>query len=729
MEQAAETAQQNNVLNNDEQNVTNTQQTTKTQRAGQAQYEGGGVSENVEIDRQNPVSRVENGTVYLRTQDGSDVRASDVTFGDERDNLLAAEGVHRMSTSGINGMLENYDAGKATAEEYAKAYMAVYNRARAGMNVQQAVYDSQQTQNALTQEAAMAAYAAGERMQTVKIIPMTREEKTRRDAQLKLVEAINQKFAKTGVKIEMVDRIEGYGGQEMNGRWDSQTNTIQVSKNASENAYAYIAMHELTHALKSQNASEFEGFSDWVTYYLNENGQDADALVRSEMIARAQAMGLMERQKSNLSVEEQVKLLDSLSEEQYRQLNELAQEEVVCNTVPAILQNENVLMDLYQTKPTLFEKIKNFLKDFIDAVRGTGKDLSRTRAFQQMEGLAKDTAALEDIYNRMVKMAENGAQEKEETTIVKYSPKEQNEEIQHVKDQLRENKEKINQMPLAASIWTEGRKGKATVQLVNEILEEYKASGYQVERMGYGTVLFGKKEIENAMHYVNSDEEYAAILAAKKVVKRGIEIHNHANHKGRNYLSVTFAAPVEINGVKGMEAVVIKQTKGNRFSVARIIAPDGTAFVFKNKKDAEPTIGGGRPTTEAAAVYTPISSTSETSISDSGEKFNEKFSMKEDGDFEYDEDSNLTREQQRQVATPEFKRWFGKSKVVDEEGMLSAIYYCYRHACVRGSKCDSFHLQNICLLPKHQSAFYSKTTFVPIAPNSPYQNTGREDYR
>lgn len=409
LEQAAETAQQNGILNNNEQNVTNEKQTTKTQRerAGQAQYEGGGVSENVEIDRQNPVSRVGNGTVYLRTQDGSDVRASDVTFGDERDNLLAAEGVHRMSTSGISGMLENYDASKATAEEYAKAYMAVYNRARAGMNVQQAVYSSQQTQNALTQEAAMAAYAAGERMQTVKIIPMTREEKTRRDAQLKLVEAINQKFAKTGVKIEMVDRIEGYGGQEMNGRWDSQTNTIQVSKNASENAYAYIAMHELTHALKSQNASEFEGFSDWVTYYLNENGQDADALVRSEMIARAQAMGLMERQKSNLSVEEQMKLLDSLSEEQYRQLNELAQEEVVCNTVPAILQNENVLMDLYQTKPTLFEKIKNFLKDFIDAVRGTGEDLSRTRAFQQMEGLAKDTAALEDIYNRMVKMAEN----------------------------------------------------------------------------------------------------------------------------------------------------------------------------------------------------------------------------------------------------------------------------------------------------------------------------------
>ena len=121
--------------------------------------------------------------------------------------------------------------------------------------------------------------------------------------------------------------------------------------------------------------------------------------------------------------------------------------------------------------------------------------MSQTRAFQQMAAM-ENQAALEDIYNRMVQMAESGAREKEETTIVKYSPKEQNEEIQHVKDQLRENKEKINQMPLAASIWTEGRKGKTTVQLVNEILEEYKASGYQVHRMGYGTVLFEKKKLK-----------------------------------------------------------------------------------------------------------------------------------------------------------------------------------------------------------------------------------------
>ena len=483
VEEAASAAAQNDRLNNSEQNITKTQQMNEETNGAARQtaardgsvpaaYEGGGTSENVEIDQQSPVSRVEKGTVYLRAADGSDVRASDVTFGDERDNLLAAEGVGRMSPAGITGMLNNYDGTKATAKEYASAYLSVYNRARAGMTVQQAVYDSAQTRSAMTEEAAMAAYAAGEKMNMGRIVPMTRAEKQRQQAQLDLVSAINEKFSKSGVKIEMVDRIEGYGGQEANGRWDSETNTIYVSKNADDHAYAYIAMHELTHAMKSRNASEFEEFGDWVVYYLNENGQDADALVRGEMIAQAQAMGLMERQKANLTTEEQLKLLDGLSEEQYKQLNELAQEELICNTVPSILQNENVLMDLYHTKPTLFERIKNFLKEFIDAVRGTGRELGKTRAFQQMEAMGKNQAALEDIYNRMVQMAENA--------------------------------------------------------------------------------------------------------------KEG---------------SVT------------------------------------------------------------------------------GKKVQEKFSLKENSNFEYDEDSNLTREQQRQVATPEFKRWFMDSKVVDEDGKPLVVYH------------------------------------------------------
>ena len=88
-----------------------------------------------------------------------------------------------------------------------------------------------------------------------------------------------------------------------------------------------------------------------------------------------------------------------------------------------------------------------------------------------------------------------------------------------------------------------------------------------------------------------------------------------------------------------MVAVLVKKTKGNRFAVARILAPDGTAFVFEYEKDAESTTGGGRPATEAAAVYTPIDSASDDSIAENQTKV--KFSMREDS-----AGNALTEEQQ-----------------------------------------------------------------------------------
>ena len=664
VEEAASAAAQNDRLNNSEQNITKTQQmkeepngaarqTAARDGSVPAAYEGGGTSENVEIDQQSPVSRVEKGTVYLRAADGSDVRASDVTFGDERDNLLAAEGVGRMSPAGITGMLNNYDGTKATAKEYASAYLSVYNRARAGMTVQQAVYDSAQTRSALTEEAAMAAYAAGEKMNMGRIVPMTRAEKQRQQAQLDLVSAINEKFSKSGVKIEMVDRIEGYGGQEANGRWDSETNTIYVSKNADDHAYAYIAMHELTHAMKSRNASEFEEFSNWVVYYLNESGQDADALVRGEMIAQAQAMGLMERQKANLTTEEQLKLLDGLSEEQYKQLNELAQEELICNTVPSILQNENVLMDLYHTKPTLFERIKNFLKEFIDAVRGTGRELGKTRAFQQMEAMGKNQAALEDIYNRMVKMAENGEQQRqaEET---KFSQKETEHYdystpfIQQVDDLL------------------EGKIPERDALVIGKTPEVLKNIGFSNLPMTINT-----EHIKN----MNRDTEHVlsrafmeqlpelikdplAVIESKTNTESSTVMLLNAVVNGKPYI-----APVYVTSTSRQNGVTIDSNniatvfrKGNAITKLLTDALEkenaGETGVYYWKKTE------ARNLFDAAGVQFP-GVTMQDGLIHSILK----------------NDSPVNRKFVEQTETKQFKRWFGDSKVVDRDGEPLVVYH------------------------------------------------------
>lgn len=664
VEEAASAAAQNDRLNNSEQNITKTQQMNEETNGAARQtaardgsvpaaYEGGGTSENVEIDQQSPVSRVEKGTVYLRTADGSDVRASDVTFGDERDNLLAAEGVGRMSPAGITGMLNHYDGTKATAKEYASAYLSVYNRARVGMTVQQAVYDSAQTRSALTEEAAMAAYAAGEKMNMGRIVPMTRAEKQRQQAQLDLVSAINEKFSKSGVKIEMVDRIEGYGGQEANGRWDSETNTIYVSKNADDHAYAYIAMHELTHAMKSRNASEFEEFSNWVVYYLNESGQDADALVRGEMIAQAQAMGLMERQKANLTTEEQLKLLDGLSEEQYKQLNELAQEELICNTVPSILQNENVLMDLYHTKPTLFERIKNFLKEFIDAVRGTGKELGKTRAFQQMEAMGKNQAALEDIYNRMVKMAENEEQQRqaEET---KFSQKETEHYdystpfIQQVDDLL------------------EGKIPERDALVIGKTPDVLKNIGFSNLPMTINT-----EHIKN----MNRDTEHVLSRAfmeqLPELIKEPLAV---IESKTNTESSTVMLLNAVVNGKPYIAPVYVTSTSRQN---GLKIDSNNIATVFRKGNAITKLLTDAIEKENAGetGVYYWKKKEARDLFAQSGVQF--PGGAMQDGLIHsiLKNDSPVNRKFMDQTETRQFQRWFGDSKVVDEDGKPLVVYH------------------------------------------------------
>lgn len=664
VEEAASAAAQNDRLNNSEQNITKTQQMNEETNGAARQtaardgsvpaaYEGGGTSENVEIDQQSPVSRVEKGTVYLRTADGSDVRASDVTFGDERDNLLAAEGVGRMSPAGITGMLNHYDGTKATAKEYASAYLSVYNRARAGMTVQQAVYDSAQTRSALTEEAAMAAYAAGEKMNMGRIVPMTRAEKQRQQAQLDLVSAINEKFSKSGVKIEMVDRIEGYGGQEANGRWDSETNTIYVSKNADDHAYAYIAMHELTHAMKSRNASEFDEFSNWVVYYLNESGQDADALVRGEMIAQAQAMGLMERQKANLTTEEQLKLLDGLSEEQYKQLNELAQEELICNTVPSILQNENVLMDLYHTKPTLFERIKNFLKEFIDAVRGTGKELGKTRAFQQMEAMGKNQAALEDIYNRMVKMAENEEQQRqaEET---KFSQKETEHYdystpfIQQVDDLL------------------EGKIPERDALVIGKTPDVLKNIGFSNLPMTINT-----EHIKN----MNRDTEHVLSRAfmeqLPELIKEPLAV---IESKTNTESSTVMLLNAVVNGKPYIAPVYVTSTSRQN---GLKIDSNNIATVFRKGNAITKLLTDAIEKENAGetGVYYWKKKEARDLFAQSGVQF--PGGAMQDGLIHsiLKNDSPVNRKFMDQTETRQFQRWFGDSKVVDEDGKPLVVYH------------------------------------------------------
>ena len=121
--------------------------------------------------------------------------------------------------------------------------------------------------------------------------------------------------------------------------------------------------------------------------------------------------------------------------------------------------------------------------------------------------------------------------------------------------------------------------------------------------------------------------------------------------------TVTIAAPVKINGKKGIVGVVVKKTKGNRYKTHRIVMPDGTVFAFeKNKTEATTASMTNRKTGEGPAI-TPVL---DNSISAEGTKSNTKYSLSDN------QGRQLTKEQQK---------FFRDSKVRDEDGNLRVVYH------------------------------------------------------
>ena len=166
------------------------------------------------------------------------------------------------------------------------------------------------------------------------------------------------------------------------------------------------------------------------------------------------------------------------------------------------------------------------------------------------------------------------------------------EERDGIAEQLRQNQELLNTMKVVAKVNSERFLGLSTGEARKAIVEELKKTGYQVDRQGMGKITFTPAEINESLNYKQKDPaaedaRRVGFLVLKDVLKRGIEIREHGKHKGRNYDTITIAAPVEINGVRVNMAAVVKRTKGNKYKVHRILTPAGRVFALDKKANAE----------------------------------------------------------------------------------------------------------------------------------------------
>ena len=198
------------------------------------------------------------------------------------------------------------------------------------------------------------------------------------------------------------------------------------------------------------------------------------------------------------------------------------------------------------------------------------------------------------------------------------------EESSSIKEQIKQNQSKLDKMGVIAST-NMSKTFKNAKEVLEWAINQLKSSGYKVERLGFGTVIFDEKRLKNGLQYIKSPKEYTAFALIPKVIKRGISIGEHSNHKGRGYDTVTFAAPIEIDGVRENMAVVVRIEGKNYYKLHRVIM---SSSVDSNKK---------RNNAETAAattsvVDTPTGIVSNKTISQKPNSVKTNFSLK-DSDY------------------------------------------------------------------------------------------------
>lgn len=266
---------------------------------------------------------------------------------------------------------------------------------------------------------------------------------------------------------------------------------------------------------------------------------------------------------------------------------DVAREEVVANSAATVLTDEEFVRNLYNNEHSLFEQIRKSFKELAD----TFKQLTQSASWSQDAALTPENVrAIAEVFDRVA--ADTAYAANEEGTVVKLSKKSPG--ALSIKEQISSHVDQLDQMKPVASTDIHSRpqrNGHPDKTLMREKLNEhYGSQRFTVDRKGFGQVQFDQNALREMVGYINSDSEFIAAMEAPAIVKRGIEIDHHVEHKGHDDVeSFTFAAPIAINEIVGYAAVVVQRTNRNKPHCVRILSPDGSGFDFGQKKKAVQT--------------------------------------------------------------------------------------------------------------------------------------------
>lgn len=249
-------------------------------------------------------------------------------------------------------------------------------------------------------------------------------------------------------------------------------------------------------------------------------------------------------------------------------LTYLADVEVIADTCETMLKNSKIFEDIAQGNPTLAQKLKDKLKNFIARLKQL---LNKTNALTHEGKLLEECVTeFENIQKLWDKTVTDGIK----TANAMHSEQKNNTaENSDVKNQLRstpEEKEIVanikavsNMKPVATLSGSEFSKSKT--DLVTQVTDYFDEIGGYVNTE-YGKIELTKSGVKSSIGHGIGRNKAIAFKAVPDVLKEGKIIDFQKNWKNRGYDTAVFAAPIKIADKDYfIAAVIVVETERNSY--------------------------------------------------------------------------------------------------------------------------------------------------------------------
>ena len=328
------------------------------------------------------ISSIKNGNVFVKTEQGKEINAKDISFGTEKEALLynMVSNIKNIPTDTAQFMIDTYNKGdqSVSIEDYrADAPLAYkygtinYTKGLANLNLtedQKVSLFGRGRQDAMANTATKQANINNLISQPNADAPLDVKKgkvyfdnvdvKTLTTRQKTSIDGLNVVADALGVDIHLFESPVNAEGKHIgaNGWYDQKNSSIFVDVHAGatgEGVMLYTGSHELTHFIKQWSPEKYKVFSDFLIEEYGKKGVDVDGLVRDQI----------RKAKDN-----------------HRNIDyDTAFDEVIADACETMLTDSNAIEKLAKLKSkdqSVWEKVKDFIKNLTNRIKAAYKKLN-----------------------------------------------------------------------------------------------------------------------------------------------------------------------------------------------------------------------------------------------------------------------------------------------------------------------------------------------------------------